>query len=140
MAALFTDWEIAMNKTIRGVRLDVDGTLADVQLPAGDGLAGELCRHIGGRAEIAHYARPDGTRRLAVIVNADEAVGGLENLYATSLVSGIYVRQLPYCLRGPLVLLGALDDSRHYTDIPEKLHAILPKVMDALKVRYGTTT
>ncbi|MET9412155.1 hypothetical protein ABZX90_41535 [Streptomyces sp. NPDC002935] len=129
-----------MSKTIRGVRLDVDGTLTDVQLPAGDGLTEALREHIDGWVEIAHYARPDGTRRLAVAVDADGAARKSENLYATSLLNAVYVKQLPYCLRGPVVLLGALDDSRHHTDVPEQLHEILPKIMDALKVRYGTAT
>ncbi|MCT9003501.1 hypothetical protein [Streptomyces rhizosphaerihabitans] len=128
-----------MSKTVRGVRIDVDGTLTDVQLPIDDGLAEVLRKHVDGWLEIAHYARPDGTRRLAVALDAGGALTKPENLYATSLINGIYLKQLPYCLYGTVVLLGALDDSRHHTDVPESLHEVLPKIMDALKSRYGSS-
>ncbi|MFI5799098.1 hypothetical protein [Streptomyces sp. NPDC051677] len=128
-----------MSKTIRGVRLGVDGTLTDLQLPVGRGLLETLREAVGGGAEIAHYARPDGGRRLAVAIDGDGALRQKENLYATSLINGIYVKQLPYCLYGPVVLLGALDDSRHHADIPAPLYEVLPKVIEALKARYSTT-
>jgi len=129
-----------MSRTIHAVRLDTDGTLTDLKLPAGAGLVEALREAVGGWLEIAHYARPEGNRRLAVAVDADGEQRQEENLYATSLVNAIYLKQLPYCLHGPVVLLGALDDSRHHTDIPEPLHEVLPKVMAALKTRYSTTT
>lgn len=129
-----------MSKTIRGVRLDLDGTLTDLQLPAGAGLVEALREAVGGGVEIAHYARPEGNRRLAVAVHADGSARQEKNLYATSLVNAIYLKQLPYCLHGPVVLLGALDDSRHHTDVPDVLRDVLPKVMDALKSRYSATT
>ncbi|WP_330306270.1 MULTISPECIES: hypothetical protein [unclassified Streptomyces] len=125
-----------MSKTIRGVRLDPDGTLTDIQLPAATGLVEALRKQVDGWVEIAHYARPEGNRRLAVAVDADGALTKPENLYATSLVNALYLTQLPYPLYGPVVLLGALDDSRHHTDMPEPLHEVLPQVMDALKSRY----
>ncbi|WP_217572593.1 hypothetical protein [Streptomyces sp. GbtcB7] len=128
-----------MSKTIRGVRLDPDGTLTDIELPAAAGLIEALRGQVDGGVEIAHYARPDGKRRLAMAVDAGGALTKPENLYATSLVNGIYLNQLPYCLYGTVVLLGALDDSRHHTDVPEPLHEVLPKVMDALKSRYSTS-
>ncbi|MFH8771979.1 hypothetical protein [Streptomyces sp. NPDC017958] len=128
-----------MSKTIRGVRIDVDGTLTDVELPAGQGLLEELRKQVVGGVEIAHYAREDGKRRLAIALDSDGRARKEQNLYATSLVNGIYTRQLPYCLYGPVVLLGALDDSRHHTDIPERLHEVLPKVMSALATRYSAT-
>lgn len=129
-----------MSKTIRGVRLDPDGTLTDIHLPAATGLIEALRGQVEGWVEIAHYARLDGKRRLAVALDADGALTKSENLYATSLVSALYRKQLPYCLYGTVVLLGALDDSRHHTDVPEPLHEVLPKVMDALKSRYSTST
>ncbi|MFE4424394.1 hypothetical protein [Streptomyces sp. NPDC056817] len=126
-----------MSQTIRGVRLDVDGTLTDVQLPLGEGFLVELRKQVDGWVEIAHYARPDGKRRLSLAVDSDGQARKQENLYATSLINGIYCKQLPYCFYGPVILLGAMDDSRHHTDIPEQLHGVLPKVMDALKTRYS---
>ncbi|MFJ3248426.1 hypothetical protein [Streptomyces sp. NPDC086782] len=127
-----------MSKTIHGVRLDVDGTLTDVQLPVDSkDLVEALRGQVDGWVEIAHYTRPDGKRRLSVAVDADGKDRKQENLYATSLINGIYCKQLPYCLHGPVVLLGALDDSRHHTDIPESLHGVMPQVMDALKARYS---
>ncbi|MGW2700860.1 hypothetical protein [Streptomyces sp. NPDC001340] len=128
-----------MCKTIRGVRIDVDGTLTDVELPAGQGLLEELRKQVVGGVEIAHYAREDGKRRLAIALDSDGRARKEQNLYATSLVNGIYTRQLPYCLYGPVVVFGALDDSRHHTDIPEPLREVLPKVMSALATRYSTT-
>ncbi|MGW1801691.1 hypothetical protein ACWCQN_38685 [Streptomyces sp. NPDC001984] len=128
-----------MSKTIRGVRLDVDGALTDIQLPAATGLVEAVRGQVDGWVEIAHYARPDGKCRLAIAVDADGALTKPQNLYATSLVNAIYLKQLPYPLYGPVVLLGALDDSRHHTDVPESLHEVLPKVMDALKPRYSTS-
>ncbi|MCX4858295.1 hypothetical protein [Streptomyces canus] len=128
-----------MSRTIRCVRIDVDGTLTELQLPVGDGLQGALREAVGGWVEIAHYARPEGNRRLAVAVDADGRQRQEENLYATSLINAIYLKQLPYCLHGPVVLLGALDASRHHTDIPEPLYEVLPKVMAALKTRYSAT-
>ncbi|MFB7329918.1 hypothetical protein [Streptomyces sp. NPDC056190] len=127
-----------MSRTIRGVRLDVDGTLTDVQLPVDSkGLVEALRGQVDGWVEIAHYARPDGKRRLSVAVDADGKDRKQENLYATSVINGIYCKQLPYCFYGPVVLLGALDDSRHHTDIPEPLCGVLPQVVDALKPRYS---
>ncbi|MFF4504865.1 hypothetical protein [Streptomyces sp. NPDC001401] len=129
-----------MSKTIRGVRLDIDGTLTDLQLPLDDeGLQAALHEAVGGWVEIGHYARPEGNRRLAVAVDADGRQRQEENLYATSLINAIYLKQLPVCLRGPVVLLGALDESRHFTDVPEPLYEVLPKVIDALKTRYSAT-
>ncbi|MFF3378092.1 hypothetical protein ACFYXF_34715 [Streptomyces sp. NPDC002680] len=128
-----------MGKTIRGVRLDPDGTLTDIQLPATTGLIEALRGQVEGGVEVVHYARPDGKRRLAVAADAGGALTKPENLYATSLVNAIYLKQLPCCLYGTVVLLGALDDSHHHTDVPEPLHEVLPKVMDALKSRYSTS-
>ncbi|WP_405526834.1 hypothetical protein OG426_30630 [Streptomyces canus] len=129
-----------MSRTIRCVRIDVDGTLTELQLPVGDGLQAALHEAVGGWVEIAHYARPEGNRRLAVAVDADGRQRQEENLYATSLINAVYLKQLPYCLHGPVVLFGALDGSRHHTDIPEPLHEVLPKVMAALKDRYSANT
>ncbi|GHE79933.1 hypothetical protein GCM10014715_39100 [Streptomyces spiralis] len=128
-----------MSKTIHAVRLDVDGTLTDLQLPLGWGFLEELREQVDGWVEIAHYARPDGNRRLSIAVDSDGQARKKENLYATALVSAVYTKQLPYCLYGPVVLIGALDDTRHHTDIPKALHEVLPKVMKALATRYSTT-
>ncbi|MFF3516149.1 hypothetical protein [Streptomyces sp. NPDC002573] len=127
-----------MSKTIRAVRLDPDGTLTDLQLPPGAGLVEALRKAVGGWVEIAHYARPEGNRRLSVAVDADGALTKEQNLYATSLVNAIYRKQLPDPLYGTVVLLGALDETRQHTDVPPQLHEVLPKVMNALKDRYST--
>ncbi|MGW1157808.1 hypothetical protein ACWD48_06180 [Streptomyces sp. NPDC002519] len=129
----------AMSKTIHAIRLDVDGTLTDLQLPPGAGLVEELRKAVGGRVEIAHYARPEGNRRLSVAADAGGALTKQQNLYATSLVNAIYLKQLPYPLYGPVVLLGALDETHRHTDFPPQLHEVLPKVIAALKQRYKTT-
>ncbi|MFD7769893.1 hypothetical protein [Streptomyces sp. NPDC059787] len=129
-----------MSRTILGVRLDTDDTLTDVRLPAETGLVEALRGQVDGWVEIAHYARPDGKRRLALAVDADGALTRPENLYATALVSGLYLKQMPYCLYGPVVLLGALDDTRHHTDVPEVLREALPQVVAALTARYNHTS
>jgi hypothetical protein len=128
-----------MSKTIHAVRLDTDGTLTDLQLPVSTGMVEELCKVVDGRVEIAHYARHEGNRRLSIASDADGALTKPQNLYATSLVNAIYLKQLPCPLYGTVVLLGALDDSRQHTDFPPQLHEVLPKVIDALKQRYETT-
>ncbi|WP_073947597.1 hypothetical protein [Streptomyces kebangsaanensis] len=128
-----------MSRTLHAVRLDVDGTLTDLQLPAGKGLVEALREHVDGWVEIAHYSRADGTRRISVALDGDSALTKPENLYATSLINTIRMRQLSYCLYGPAVLLGALDDSRRHTDIPAPLHEHLPQILAALKDRYSTS-
>jgi hypothetical protein len=128
-----------VSTTIHAVRLDVDGTLTDLQLPVSAGLVEELRKAVDGWVEIAHYARPEGNRRLAVALDADGALTKEQNLYATSLVNALYLKQLPYPLYGPVVLLGALDDSRQHTDFPPQLHEVLPKIIAALKQRYEIT-
>ncbi|MFK0106476.1 hypothetical protein [Streptomyces sp. NPDC091217] len=128
-----------MSKTIHAVRLDVDGALTDVQLPISSGLNEALREQVNGCVEIAHYARPEGNRRLSLARDADGALLRSQNLYVTSLINGLYLKQLPYPLYGPVVLLGALDDSCHHTDIPEKLYDVLPKLVAALKPRYSQT-
>ncbi|MET7522591.1 hypothetical protein [Streptomyces sp900116325] len=126
---------------IRAIRLDVDGTLTDLELPAGEGLSAALRPVVDGWVEIAHYARPDGTHRLSVAMNEDGiALKQPQNLYATSLVNAIRLDQLGYCLHGPVVLLGALDGARLHTDVPEVLRGGLPQVIDALKPRYTRAT
>ncbi|WP_327349627.1 DUF3846 domain-containing protein [Streptomyces sp. NBC_01321] len=130
-----------MSRTIRAVRLDVDGTFTDLELPVGEGLSAALRPVVGGWAEIAHYARPSGTHRLSVAVNE----GGIAlklppNLYATSLVNAIRLERLGYCLHGPVVLMGALDGARLHTDVPEVLRGGLPLIIDALKPRYTPAT
>ncbi|MEU3342253.1 hypothetical protein [Streptomyces sp. NPDC006668] len=128
-----------MRKTIRAVRLDVNGTFTDVHLPIDSGLTEALREQVNGRVEIAHYARPEGNRRLSLARDADAALLRPQNLYITSLINGLYLKQLPYPLYGPVVLLGALDETRHHTDIPEKLYDVLPKLVAALKTRYSQT-
>ncbi|WP_324787147.1 hypothetical protein [Streptomyces sp. H51] len=128
-----------MSTTIHAVRLDTDGTLTDVQLPVGSGLVEALRQQVNGWIEIAHYARPDGKRRLSLALDADGALLRPQNLYVTSLVNGLYLKQMPYPLYGPAVLLGALDDSQHHTDVPESLREVLPKIVAALKPRYSQT-
>jgi hypothetical protein len=130
-----------VSRTIRAVRIDVDGTLTDLQLPVDDeGAQKPLQQAVGGRFEIAHYARPEGNRRLAVVSDAEGGQRQEQNLYATSLINAVYRQQLPRCLYGPVVLLGAMDESRHYTDVPEPLREVLPKIMAALETRYGAAT
>ncbi|MEU6324999.1 hypothetical protein [Streptomyces sp. NPDC047009] len=128
-----------MSKTIHAVRLAPDGTLTDLQLPVSAGLVEELRKHVEGWVEFAHYARPEGNHRLSIAVDADGALTKQQNLYATSLVNAVYLKQLPYPLYGTVVLLGALDDSRQHTDFPPQLHEVLPKVIAALEQRYETT-
>lgn len=126
---------------IRAIRLDVNGTLTDLELPAGEGLSAALHPVVGGWVEIAHYARPDGTHRLSVAVNEDGIALGLPpNLYVTSLVNAIRLERLGYCLHGPVVLLGALDGAHLHTDVPEVLRGGLPQLIDALKPRYTPAT
>jgi FMN phosphatase YigB (HAD superfamily) len=130
-----------VSRTIRAVRIDIDGTLADLQLPVDDeGVQKALHEAIDGRFEIANYARPEGNRRLAVAADAEGRQRQEQNRYATSLINALYRQQLPRCLHGPVVLLGAMDESKHYTDVPEPLREVLPRVMAALEARYGATT
>lgn len=124
-------------RTIRAIRLDVDGTLTNLELPVGEGMTAALRPVVDGWVDVAHYARPDGTHRLSVAVNEWGAFLGLPpNQYATSLINAVRLERLGDCLYGPVVLLGALDDAHRHTDVPEPLHAGLPKVIDALKPRY----
>jgi FMN phosphatase YigB (HAD superfamily) len=130
-----------VSRTIRAVRIDIDGTLADLQLPVDDeGVQKALHEAIDGRFEIANYARPEGNRRLAVAADAEGRQRQEQNRYATSLINALYRQQLPRCLHGPVVLLGAMGESQHYTDVPEPLREVLPKVMAALETRYGAAT
>ncbi|WP_406515572.1 DUF3846 domain-containing protein [Streptomyces sp. NBC_00873] len=127
--------------TIRGIRLDVDGTLTDLELPVAEGLSAALRPVVDGWVEIAHYARPGGTHRLSVAVNEEGIALGLPpNLYATSLINAIRLERLGYCLHGPVVLIGALDGAGLHTDVPEVLRGGLPQIIDALKPRYTPVT
>ncbi|WP_326604294.1 hypothetical protein [Streptomyces sp. NBC_01800] len=130
-----------MTTPIRGIRLDVDGTLTDLELPVAEGLSAALRPVVGGWVEIAHYARPGNTHRLSVAVNEEGVALELpQNHYATALVSAIRLKQLGYCLLGPVVLLGALDGAGLHTDVPEVLRDGLPQIIDALKPRYTPAT
>ncbi|MFG3140982.1 hypothetical protein ACGFZA_32850 [Streptomyces sp. NPDC048211] len=125
-------------RSIRAIRLDVDGTLTDLELPGGEGMTAALRPVVDGWVEVAHYARRDGTHRLSVAVNEMGVFLGLApNLYATSLINGVRLERLGCSLHGPVVLLGALDDAGRHTDVPEPLRAGLPKIIDALKSRYA---
>ncbi|MDX2849260.1 hypothetical protein PV342_12475 [Streptomyces sp. PA03-3a] len=131
---------MSTDRTIRAVRLDADGTLTDIHLPLGAGLAPELRVHVGGWVEVAHYARADGSRRLSVALDSNGALTKPENPYAASLVNAIRLKQLSYSLYGTAVLLGALDGAGQHTDVPEELHQVLPQVIAALKARYAPAT
>ncbi|MFD7943177.1 hypothetical protein [Streptomyces sp. NPDC059744] len=56
------------------------------------------------------------------------------------LINGLRLKQLPYCLHGPVVLMGAVDDAADHTDVPEPLRDVLPKVIAALATRYAPAT
>ncbi|REE61474.1 hypothetical protein BX257_4053 [Streptomyces sp. 3212.3] len=127
-----------MSATIRAIRLDIDGTLTHLELPTGDALVPALREHVGGFVEIAHYARTtDGSRRLSVAMDADGGLLQPENLYVTSLISAIRLKQLPYAIHGPVVLLGALGDAGEHTEVPAPLRENLQRIVDALKTRYA---
>lgn len=127
-----------MSDTIRAIRLDTDGTLTHLELPTGEALTPALREHVGGWVEIAHYARTtDGSRRLSVAMDADGGARKPENLYVTSLVSAIHLKQLPYAIHGPVVLLGAVDGAGNHTEVPEPLRENLQRIVDALKTRYA---
>src|SRR5690349_4816812 len=85
--------ENVMSKMIHCVRIDVNGALTDVQLPAGRGLLEELRKQVDGSVEIARYVRPDGKRRLAIALASEGRDRKPQNLYATSLVNALYMRQ-----------------------------------------------
>jgi hypothetical protein len=122
---------------LRAVRLDIDGTLTDVQVPTGDTQTDTLREAVGGWVEFAHWGRRNGTQRLALVLDTDARGKSLPaNLYATSLVSAVRRAKLPYTLHGPVVLLGAVDAAGNLTDLPESLHAALPGIVAALKSRY----
>jgi hypothetical protein len=124
--------------TLRAVRLDADGTLTDLAVPTGEMQLDVLREAVGGLSEIRHYARQDGSKRLVVVVNAEDQDAPLSaNLYATSLVSAVRAARLPYTLNGPTVLLGALGPAEGFTDLPAYLSATLPSAVAALKTRYG---
>ncbi|MGW3657175.1 hypothetical protein ACWD6R_16440 [Streptomyces sp. NPDC005151] len=129
-----------MTVILRAIRLDVDGTLTDLELPAGDARAKALRDAVGGWAETAHYSRPDGKRRVAVVVNADGRDTQPENLFATSLINAIRLSRLPYCLHGPVVLLGAPNGAGEHTDVPEPLRGVLPQIVAVLATRYTPAT
>lgn len=124
--------------TLRAVRLDADGTLTDLSIPIGDEQTSALHQAIGCPAEIAHWTRRNGTRRLALALPSGADAARLPaNLYATSLVSAVRRSKLPHALHGPVVLLGAASTDGDLTDLPESLHAALPDIVAALKTRYA---
>ncbi|MFE2578833.1 hypothetical protein [Streptomyces sp. NPDC059378] len=127
-----------MSNTLHAVRIDIDGTLTDLQLPVYEGLGTALREQVDGRVQITHHDNLKRIRPLSLAVDADGWARKEENLYATALISALY-RKRVLCLLGPVVLLGPLDDTRHHTDVPEALRKILPEVMEALKTRFSPT-
>ncbi|MGW3246616.1 hypothetical protein [Streptomyces sp. NPDC001070] len=128
-------------RTIQAIRLDADGRITDLQLPADDGLSAALRLVVDGWVEIAHYGRPDGSHRLSVAVDADGfARKKPPNLFATSLINAVRLQQLRLPLVGDVVLLGSLDQALQHTDVPEPVRQVLPQIVDALKARYTAAT
>ncbi|WP_127356491.1 hypothetical protein [Actinacidiphila soli] len=127
--------------TIRAIRLDVDGRITDLEVPAGDGLSAALRLVVDGWVEIAHYGRPDGSHRLSVAVDSDGFAREKQpNLFATSMVAAVRLQQLRYPLVGDVVLLGALNHALQHTDVPKPVREVLPQIVNALKPRYTAAT
>jgi hypothetical protein len=127
--------------TIRAIRLDVDGRITDLEVPAGDGLSAALRPIVDGWVEIAHYGRPDGSHRVSVAVDSDGFAREKQpNIFATSLVNAVRLQQLRFPLVGDVVLLGALNHSLQHTDVPKPVREVLPQIVNALKPRYTAAT
>jgi hypothetical protein len=94
-----------MTATLAGVRIDPDGTRADIAPPRGVDLLPWLREELGGWPELAHY----GTREHAVcvIVHETSMVDGLPaNCVATTLVEELRGGLLDYHLHGTVFLFG----------------------------------
>ncbi len=114
---------------LRAVRVAPDGTYRPLTVPRdGEARRAALSAAVGGAPEYARYGRFGRGAVCAVVHETGRGDGLPSNWLATGFVARVRGGPLPYCLYGPVVLLGYDPHTRQLADLGDEDRATVEQL------------